>query len=101
MVKSNDRMVTDVVHTFWAAMARGEFITGAAADPDVCEGRQVLPSLQRVAQEGRSPRCAGGSVQTRQVRDVDHVATADRLAGCEMFVEVDPGAENSRCHTRS
>jgi len=32
MVKFNDRMVTDVVQTFWAAMQRGEFITGAAAD---------------------------------------------------------------------
>jgi IS30 family transposase len=32
MVKFNDRMVTDVVQTFWAAMARGEFITGAAAE---------------------------------------------------------------------
>ena len=32
MVKFNDRMVTDVVQTFWAAMARGELITGAAAE---------------------------------------------------------------------
>jgi len=32
MVKFNDGMVTDVVQTFWAAMARGEFITGAAAE---------------------------------------------------------------------
>jgi IS30 family transposase len=32
MVKFNDRMVTDVVQTFWAAMQRGEFITDAAAE---------------------------------------------------------------------
>jgi len=27
MVRFNERMVTDVVQTFWAAMQRGEFIT--------------------------------------------------------------------------
>ena len=32
MVKFNDGLVTDVVQTFSAAMARGEFITGAAAE---------------------------------------------------------------------
>jgi hypothetical protein len=32
MVKFNERMVTDVVQTFWAAMQRGEFITDAAAE---------------------------------------------------------------------
>jgi len=32
MVKFNDRMVTNVVQTFWAAMQRGEFITDAAAE---------------------------------------------------------------------
>jgi IS30 family transposase len=32
MVKFNDRMVTDVVQTFWAAMQRGEFITDAASE---------------------------------------------------------------------
>jgi len=31
MVKFNDRMVIDVVQTFWATMQRGEFITDAAA----------------------------------------------------------------------
>ena len=32
MVRFNERMVTDVVQTFWAAMQRGEFITDAAAE---------------------------------------------------------------------
>lgn len=32
MVSFNERMVTDVVQTFWAAMQRGEFITDAAAE---------------------------------------------------------------------
>ena len=32
MVKFNERMVTDVVQTFWAAVQRGEFITDAAAE---------------------------------------------------------------------
>jgi IS30 family transposase len=32
MVRFSDRMVSEVVQTFWAAMARGEFITDAAAE---------------------------------------------------------------------
>src|SRR5450631_1283773 len=32
MVRFSERMVTDVVQTFWAAMQRGEFITDAAAE---------------------------------------------------------------------
>ncbi len=32
MARFSDRMVTDVVQTFWAAMQRGEFITDAAAE---------------------------------------------------------------------
>ena len=32
MARFSDRMVTEVVQTFWAAMARGEFITDAAAE---------------------------------------------------------------------
>ena len=39
MVKFNDRMVTDVVQTFWAAMQRGEFITGAAAEAGTYRGK--------------------------------------------------------------
>jgi hypothetical protein len=39
-VKFNDRMVTDVVQTFWAAMQRGEFITDAASEAGtgICQG---------------------------------------------------------------
>jgi transposase, IS30 family len=32
MARFSERMVTEVVQTFWAAMARGEFLTGAAAE---------------------------------------------------------------------
>jgi IS30 family transposase len=32
MARFSERMVTEVVQKFWAAMARGEFITGAAAE---------------------------------------------------------------------
>jgi transposase, IS30 family len=39
MVKFNDGMVTDVVQAFWAAMARGDFITGAAAEAGTYRGR--------------------------------------------------------------
>ena len=32
MARFSDRMVPEVVQVFWAAMARGEFITTAAAE---------------------------------------------------------------------
>ena len=32
MAQFSERMVTEVVQQFWAAMARGEFITDAAAE---------------------------------------------------------------------
>ena len=32
MERFSDRMVPEVVQVFWAAMARGEFITAAAAE---------------------------------------------------------------------
>ena len=32
MAQFSDRMVPEVVQVFWAAMARGEFITAAAAE---------------------------------------------------------------------
>ena len=32
MARFSDQMVTEVVQRFWAAMARGEFITDAAAE---------------------------------------------------------------------
>jgi hypothetical protein len=31
MARFSDRMVPEVVHVFWAAMARGEFVTVAVA----------------------------------------------------------------------
>ena len=32
MARFSDRMVPEVVQVFWAAMARGEFVTAAAAE---------------------------------------------------------------------
>ena len=32
MARFSDRMVPEVVQVFWAAMARGEFVTSAAAE---------------------------------------------------------------------
>jgi hypothetical protein len=56
MVKFNDRMVTDVVQTFWAAMQRGEFITDAAAEVGTYRAK------------GRGWLRASGGVRPRQGR---------------------------------
>ena len=58
MVKFNDGMVTDVVQTFWAAMARGEFITGAAAEAGTYR------------QKGRRWLRESGGVRPRRGRDL-------------------------------
>ena len=42
-MRFSDHMVAEVSQTFWAAMARGEFITGAAA-----EACQPFRTLNRV-----------------------------------------------------
>ena len=67
MVKFNDRMVTDVVQTFWAAMARGEFITGAAAEAGMYRAK------------GRPWLRESGGVRPRRGRDL--------LGGCVTFPE--------------
>jgi IS30 family transposase len=58
MMKFNDRMVTDVVQTFWAATARGEFITGAAAEVGTYRGK------------GRRWLRESGGVRPRRGRDL-------------------------------
>jgi len=58
MVKFNDRMVTDVVQTFWAAMQRGEFITDAAAESGTYR------------QKGRRWLRESGGVRPRRGRDL-------------------------------
>jgi hypothetical protein len=58
MVKFNDRMVTDVVQTFWAAMHRGEFITGAAAQAGTYRAK------------GRGWLRESGGVRPRRGRDL-------------------------------
>jgi IS30 family transposase len=58
MVKFNDRMVTDVVQTFWAAMQRGEFITDAAAEAGTYR------------QKGRGWLRESGGVRPRRGRDL-------------------------------
>ena len=67
MVKFNDRMVTDVVQTFWAAMQRGEFITGAAAEAGTYR------------QKGRRWLRESGGVRPRRGRDL--------LGRCLTFAE--------------
>src|SRR5450631_1066043 len=56
MVKFNDRMVTDVVQTFWAAMQRGEFITDAASEAGTYrqKGRGWLRESGRCAPVARA-----------------------------------------------
>ena len=54
----SDRMVTEVVQRFWAAMARGEFITDAAAEA----GTYRVKGARRLA--------AAGGVRPRRGRDL-------------------------------
>jgi IS30 family transposase len=42
MVSFSERIVTDVVQTFWAARQRGEFITDAAAEAGTYRKKDVL-----------------------------------------------------------
>jgi IS30 family transposase len=67
MVKFNDRMATDVVQTFWAAMQRGEFITDAAAE------------VGTYRQKGRRWLRESGGVRPRRGRDL--------LGRCLTFAE--------------
>jgi IS30 family transposase len=67
MVKFNDRMVTDVVQTFWAAMQRGEFITDAASEAGTYR------------QKGRGWLRESGGVRPRRGRDL--------LGRCLTFTE--------------
>ena len=56
MVKFNDRMVIDVVQTFWATMQRGEFITDAAAQGRVWANMAVLMMLTATADQASAAR---------------------------------------------
>jgi len=59
MTKFSDQMVPELVQTFWAAMARGEFITGAAAEAGTYR------------QKGRGwLAAAAGGVRPRRGRDL-------------------------------
>jgi transposase, IS30 family len=58
MARFSDRMVTEVVQRFWAAMARGEFITDAAAEAGTYRKKGA-----------RWLACAGG-VRPRRGRDL-------------------------------
>jgi len=58
MTKFSDQMVPELVQTFWAAMARGEFITGAAAEAGTYR------------QKGRGWLAAAGGVRPRRGRDL-------------------------------
>ena len=49
MAQFSDRMVTEVVQVFWAAMARGEFITDAAAEVGTYRVKGLGGCARRVA----------------------------------------------------
>jgi hypothetical protein len=53
MARFSERMVTEVVQTFWAAMARGEFLTGAAAEAGTY---RVMGARSLRAEGGVRPR---------------------------------------------
>ena len=38
MARFSDRMIPEMVQAFWAAMARGEFVTAAAAEAGTYRG---------------------------------------------------------------
>jgi hypothetical protein len=52
MARFSERMVTEVVQVFWAAMARGEFITDAAAQA----GTYRVKGARWLRAEGGVPR---------------------------------------------
>ena len=82
MVKFNDRMVTDVVQTFWAAMQRGGFITGAAAEAGTYRGK------------GRRWLRECGGVRPRRGRDL--------VGRCLSFAEREEMADSGgHCNRRS
>ena len=58
MIRFSDRMVPEVSQTFWAAMARGEFITEAAAEAGTYR------------RKGRQWLVAAGGVRPRRGRDL-------------------------------
>jgi len=58
MIRFSDRMVPEVSQTFWAAMARGEFITDAAAEAGTYR------------RKGRAWLVAAGGVRPRRGRDL-------------------------------
>jgi len=58
MARFSDRMVTDVVQQFWAALARGEFITDAAAE------------IGTYRKKGARWVAAAGGVRPRRGRDL-------------------------------
>jgi hypothetical protein len=49
MARFSERMVTEVVQRFWAAMARGEFITDAAVEAGTYLARRRLDGWPRKA----------------------------------------------------
>ena len=49
MARFSDRMVPEVVQVFWAAMARGEFVTAAAAEAGTYREKGMRWLARRVA----------------------------------------------------
>ena len=68
MARFSDRMIPEMVQAFWAAMARGEFVTAAAAEAGTYreKGTRWL-----IAENGIRPR--RGARSQRAVFDVCRV----------------------------
>jgi hypothetical protein len=58
MARFSDRMVPEVVQVFWTAMARGEFVTAAAAEAGTYR------------EKGTRWLAAEGGIRTRRGRDL-------------------------------
>src|SRR5450759_4628354 len=79
MARFSDRMVTDVVQTFWAAMQRGEFITDAAAEA----GTYRVKGARWLAAEGGVRPRRGRDLQGRYLSFGEREEVALGKAGGE------------------
>src|ERR1039457_3516210 len=86
MARFSDRMVTEVVQTFWAALQRGEFITDAAAEAGTYR------------KKGARWMAAAGGVRPRRGRDLQgrYLSFAER----EEIALASARGESMRCIAR-
>ena len=72
MAAFSDRMVPEVVQTFWAALQRGEFITDAAAEAG---------TYRKKGAGGWSPKAVCGRAAAGTSRAASLKTTRSRLSG--------------------